>query len=50
MLYYIREGRSRIALRAEVQEITRFHTEVFTVDDACEVDTQSATEVVFGHY
>ena len=34
---YIREGRFGIALRAEVQEITRHHPEVFPVDDACEV-------------
>ena len=39
---YICEGRAGIALRAEVQEITRSHPEVFTVDNACEVDTQSA--------
>ena len=38
---YIREGRAGVALRAEVQEITKFHPEVVTVDNACEVDTQS---------
>ena len=37
---YIREGRAGIALRAEVQEITKSHPEVFTVDSACEIDTQ----------
>ena len=39
----IREGRA--GMRAEVQEITKFHPEVFTVDNACEVDTQSETEM-----
>ena len=43
---YIREGSSGIALRAEVQEITRPHPEVFPVDDACKrIDTQSETEM-----
>ena len=42
---YIREGTPGIALRAEVEEITRLHPEVFTVDDAYEVDTQSETEM-----
>ena len=42
---YIREGRSGIALRADVQEITRPHPEVFAADNACEVDTQSETEM-----
>ena len=42
---YIREGRAGIALRAEVQGTTKSHPEVFTVDNACEVDTQSETEL-----
>ena len=42
---YIRERKSGIALRAEVQGLTRPHLEVFSVDDACEVDTQSDTEM-----
>ena len=40
---YIHEGRAGIALRAEVQEITNCFLEIFTVDNACEVDTQSET-------
>ena len=47
---YLREGRAGIALRAEVQEITESHPEVFTVDTACEVDTQSETEVESEQY
>ena len=39
-----------MALRAEVQEITRPHPEVFTVDDACEVDPESETEIESGQY
>ena len=31
---YVREGRSGIALPAEMREITRRHPEVFTFDDA----------------
>ena len=42
---YIHEGRAGIVLRAEVQEITKSHPEVFTVDNACEVDTQSGMEM-----
>ena len=42
---YIREGRAGVALRAEVQEITKSHPEVFAVDNACEVDTQSEMEM-----
>ena len=42
---YIREGRSGIALRTEVQEITRPHPEVLLVDNAREVHTQSETEM-----
>ena len=45
---YVRGGKARIALRAEVREITRSHPESFHVDNACEVDTQSATEMEFG--
>ena len=41
----IREGRAGIALRAEVQATTKFHLDVFTVDSACEGDTQSETEM-----
>ena len=41
---YIREGRAGIALRAEVQEITKSHPEVFTVDNACEIDMQREME------
>ena len=47
---FIREGMAGIALRAEVQEITRTHREVFTVDSACEADTQPETEMEFGQY
>ena len=47
---YIREGRSGIAVQAEVQEITRSRPEVFTFDDACEIDTQSETEIESGHH
>ena len=47
---YIREGRAGIALRAEEQEITKSHPEVFTVDNACEVDTQSGTELESEQY
>ena len=42
---YFREGKAGIALRAEVQEISKSHPEVFTVDNACEFDTQSETEM-----
>ena len=38
---FAREGRSGVALRAEVQEITKPHPEVCTFDDAGELDTQS---------
>ena len=42
---YIREGSAGIALRAEAQEITRSHPEVFTVDNACEVaETEMESE------
>ena len=37
---FVKEGLG-IALRADAREITRSHPEVFTVDHACEVDTQS---------
>ena len=47
---YIREGRAGIALRAEEQGITKFHTVVFTVDNACEVHTQSETEMESEQY
>ena len=39
-----------MALRAEVQEITKSHPEVFAVDNACEVDTQSETEMESQQY
>ena len=42
---FIRDGRSGIALRAEVQENTRPLPEVSTVDDAYDVETQSETEM-----
>ena len=45
---YAREGRCGIALRAEVQEITRPHPEAFTFDDAGELDPQSETDMAFG--
>ena len=45
---YIREGRFGIVLRAEVQEITRQHPEVFTFDDASDFDTQSETDTEVG--
>ena len=45
---HFREGRSGIALRAGVQEITRSHPDVFTFDDARELYTQSETDVEFG--
>ena len=45
---YVREGRSGIALRAEVQEITRQHLEVFVLDDAVELDTQPERDVELG--
>ena len=47
---FIREGRAGIALRAEVQEITKSHPEVFAVDNACAVDTQSEAEMESEHY
>ena len=47
---HIREGRAASALRAGVQEITNSHPEVFTVDTAREVDTQSETEMVWEQY
>ena len=47
---YIRGGRAGIALRAEVQETTKSHPDVFTVDNACEVDTQSETEMESEQY
>ena len=37
-------------LRPEVQEITRPHPEVFAVDHACELDTQSETELEAEQY
>ena len=46
--FYVREGRSRVALRAEVQEITRQHPEVFILDDAVELDTQSELDMELG--
>ena len=45
---YVREGRAGIAVRAEVQEITSQHPEVFTFDIAGELDTQSETDMEFG--
>ena len=42
---HLRDGRAGIALRAEVQEITKSHPEVFTVDIACRFNTQSETEM-----
>ena len=47
---YIREGRVGNALRAEVREITRSHPVNFTVDNSCEVDTQSETEMESEQY
>ena len=47
---YIRGGRAGIALRAEVQEITESHPEVFTFDSACEGGTQSETEMESEQY
>ena len=38
-----------IALRAEGREITKFHPEVFTVDNACVVGTQSESELESEH-
>ena len=37
-------------MRAEVQETTRPHPEVFTVDNTYKVDTQSETETECGQY
>ena len=34
----------------EVQEITKSHPEVFTVDNACKVDTQLKTEMESEQY
>ena len=42
---YVREVRSGVALRADVQEITRPHPKVITFDDAGELETQSETEM-----
>ena len=47
---YIGEGRAGIALRADVQEIAKSHPEVFTVDNARELDTQSETETQSEQY
>ena len=47
---YTGEGRAGIALRAEVQEITKSHPEVFAVDNACEVDTQSEMDMESDQY
>ena len=48
--WYIREGRTGIPLRAEMREITRSFPEIFTVDNACDVDTQSETEMESEQY
>ena len=46
---YFREDRYGIALRAEVQEITRQHPGHFVLDDAVELDTQSELDMALGH-
>ena len=40
---YVRDGRAGIVLRAEVQDITRQHPEVFTFGDAGQLEIQSET-------
>ena len=46
---HVREGRSGLALRAEEQEITRQHPEVFTLDSGG-LQTQRETDLEFGHH
>ena len=46
---FVKEGlESRLG--AKVQEITKSHPEVFTVDNACKVGTQSETEMESEQY
>ena len=40
------EGRSRIALLAEVQEVTRQHLDVFYLDDGVDLEIQSDSDMV----
>ena len=40
----VRQGSFGVSLRAEATENTRSHPEVFTSDDASELDTQSETD------
>ena len=46
----IRAGRAGIVLRPEVQELAISHPDVFAVDNACEVDSQSETEMESGQW
>ena len=46
---HVREGRSGLALRAEEQEITRQHPDVFTLDTGG-LHTQSQTDLEFGQH
>ena len=47
---YIHERRAGIALRADVQEITKSHPVIFTVDHACKVDTPSESKMESEQY
>ena len=46
---YVREGMSGLTFQAEEQEISRQHSEVFTLDTGG-LHTQSETDLEFGHH